>query len=150
MLIWLTKRLRFRAAIASAALYAVCVLAPPVGLAFANGAAAAHCLTDDHHAAAHKHATGDAHPHAGAHVHGDGTIHKHADDGTPIPGGEDDAANHPGACCGLFCFAAMTGDLPHIVAQPVHFSSVLPALDDHLAGRGPDRINRPPITLPSL
>jgi hypothetical protein len=150
MLGWLTKRLRVRAAIALAALYAACVMAPPLALAFADGAAAAHCLTDDHHAATHRHSTPDAHQHGGVHRHADGAVHKHADDaGTSMNGGEDEPTSTTGSCCGLFCFAATTGDLPEI-GQPVHASSVLPALDEHLAGRGPERINRPPITLASL
>jgi hypothetical protein len=31
------------------------------------------------------------------------------------------------------------------LGNPEHFSFVGPALDDDVAGRGPDRINRPPI-----
>jgi hypothetical protein len=45
---------------------------------------------------------------------------------------------------------AATHNLDPAVGEPLAVSSVLPALDEHLAGRGPDRINRPPIPLLSL
>jgi hypothetical protein len=149
MLSRLTKRVRVRVAVALAALYAACVLAPPVALAFVDGAVAAHCLTDDHHGVGHKHAAADTHQRGATHVHADGTVHTHAGDVTTENSGGDESTSTTGACCGLFCFAAATGVVPEI-GQPVHASSVLPALDEHLAGCGPERINRPPITFASL
>jgi hypothetical protein len=148
MLIRLTKGWRLRAAIALAAVYAVCVLAPPMALAFADGAVAARCLTDDHLGAAHVHGQSDQH--GPVHAHGDGTVHKHAGDAAAATGDDSNQTQHAGSCCGLFCFAAVTGDPDFVVGQPVHASSLLPTLDEYLAGRGPDRINRPPITLLSL
>jgi hypothetical protein len=114
-----------------------------------DGAVAAHCLTDDHHGVGHKHAAADTQLHGATHVHADGTVHTHAGDGITENSGGDEPTSTAGSCCGLFCFAAATGVVPEI-GQPVHASSVLPALDEHLAGRGPERINRPPITLASL
>jgi hypothetical protein len=142
MLTRLTRRLRLRAAMALAVLYAVCAVAPSVAMALAGGAAAAHCLTDDHHGVArgqgHDHIQGEMHD------HGDGTAHDHAG----APPADDDRQQDPGgSCCGLFCFSAATGDVDAFVEGPVHASRVLPVLDLSRDGRGPDRINRPPISL---
>jgi hypothetical protein len=147
MLTWLTRRRRIRAAIASAAIYAACVVAPPIALAFADSAVAAHCLTEDNRGLADRHAQGDA-PGV-VHAHDDGTMHEHSNDAAP-GSDEGEQTKQAASCCGLFCFVAVTGDLNLGVGQPAHASSVLPVLDEHLDGRGPDRINRPPIPLPSL
>jgi hypothetical protein len=147
MLTWLTKRCRFRAAIACSAIYAICVVAPSMALAFADSAVAAHCLTEDSRSLAHMHAQGDA---GGvAHAHDDGTMHKHTADAAPALDDEGDQTKQAGSCCGFFCFVAVTGDLEVAVGQPLHVS-VLPVLSDHLDGRGPNRINRPPIPFLSL
>jgi hypothetical protein len=148
MLIWLTKRCRFGAAIALATIYAVCVVAPSVALAFADGAVAAHCLPDDNHGLAPVHALGDGR--GIVHTHDDGTVHEHANQTASAQDGEGEQTKPVGSCCGLFCFAAVTSDLDVAIGQPVHMSCVLPVLDEHLDGRGPDRINRPPIPLLSL
>ena len=129
-----------------AALYALCVVAPGLTIAVASGAAAAHCLTDDHQGLAHVHAQGPVQ--GKPHVHADGAAHEHADDAAPAKDG-DDPQIPAGACCGLFCFSAVTVD-PAMVERPVHASRVFAAPDDGLDGRGPDRINRPPISLLSL
>ncbi len=136
MLTWLTKRLRVRTAVVAAAVYALCVVAPHLAVAFTDGAVAAHCLTDDHHAAAK------------AHVHADGSVHKHSGgDGTQENSGDKAAKGEAGSCCGLFCFAAMPADLGDVIAQPIPVAAPLPTLQAGLSGRGPDRINRPPIAL---
>jgi hypothetical protein len=147
----LTRRLRFRAATALVALYAVCILAPHAAMALS--ALPGHCLTD---ATAHVHATGaPAHTHAGnAGHHHDGhhhaipahdaqAPHDHADAGTPHK--HDGKGQSSTNCCGVFCVSAM-GCEPQAVSAPAPVVSVsLPALDAALAGRGPGRINRPPI-----
>ena len=144
MLIRLTKGLRIRAGIVLATLYALCVIGPSLALAFTDGAAAAHCLTDDHHGVTrlHSHATAPAHVHS--HMHADGTAHQYADHGIPA---KDAPSTHGGSgtCCGLFCFAAVTGDFPVVVDGAVLDARVMAWLDDGLAGREPERINRPPI-----
>jgi hypothetical protein len=147
MLIWLTKRCRYRAAIALAAIYALCVVAPSMALAFTDGAVAAHCLSNDRHGLAHVHAHGNGG--GTVHTHDDGTVHEHTNDAVPASDGEDEQTKQAGSCCGLFCFVAVTRDLGVGVGQPLHVS-VLPVLDEHLDGRGPARINRPPIPLQSL
>lgn len=147
MLTWLTRKWRFRAAFALAALYSVCVIAP--SLALANSAAAAHCLTEDHHGLAHVHDQGKSHDHSAARANGDSAVDKHS--GASGSASEDEKqASHIGSCCGLFCFAAVTGDVVFVGAQSVVASRLPPALDESLAGRGPNRLNRPPIALQSL
>jgi len=145
---WLTKRFRCRAAIALTAAYALCVLAPPMALAFADGAVAAHCLIDHHDSVAHVHAQRGVHEHGLVHTHEDGKVHKHSNDSVPAKGDGSKQPNHAGSCCGLFCFAAMTSDGHVVIGQPVHASTLFLVLDEHLVGRDPDRINRPPIAPP--
>lgn len=127
-----------------AALYAVCVIAPPVALAFANGDVAAHCLTDDHLAGVHVDTVVAKHDHA-THQHADGKSAEHSE----TSGLRDDEkrAEHPGSCCGLFCFAAVTNDTIPAIGRLVVASSIIPATDKGLTGRGSDRLIRPPISL---
>jgi len=138
MFSWLTRRFRIRTAIALAAVYALCVLAPTAALAVMHGPAVVHCLTEQHGLAT-SHAHDD-----GMHVHGDGTTHHHGNGAAPAHSDRDGKA-HPADCCGLFCMAALAAEPAVTLANPQHFSLVGPALDDDVAGRGPDRINRPPI-----
>jgi hypothetical protein len=64
------KPARARATIMVAALYALCVLAPNVALAFANAKGALHCLTEPSNLS-HVHAAQKAETHA----HADGSSH---------------------------------------------------------------------------
>ena len=143
----LTKRFRLRAALGLAALYAFCVLAPHAALALGNNAA--HCLTDDH-TAAHVHKAPAA---TTAHTHADGSLHHHParaahDDAGNLPHKNSDAdgKSHSGNCCGLFCFSAITLDPGVTLPAPPAFATEAPGPDDALAGRGPDRLKRPPRT----
>jgi hypothetical protein len=149
----LTRRLRIRTALALVALYAVCILAPHAAMAFS--APPAHCLTDASlrahvhgaNAPAHTHAGGaghhrDGHDHA-APAHDAPAPHDHADAGAPH---KHDGKSHPSTnCCGVFCLSAI-GCEPQAISAPAPVVSVsTPALDEALVGRGPGRINRPPI-----
>jgi hypothetical protein len=139
MSVRLTTKYRIRAAIALALLYAFCVLAPSAALAFVDGPIAFHCLTEQHGFAG-------THDHGGPpHVPADGTTHHHHDGGGTPKHSDADGKSHPGNCCGLFCMTALAADAALTLASPVNFTFARPALDDHLTGRGPDRINRPPI-----
>jgi hypothetical protein len=136
MLTRLTRKLRWRAAVMIAVLYALCSVAPALALAFADGPTAAHCLTDEHH--------GVAKSAAHTHDHGDGASHSHSDDGaSPAEGAH-------GSCCGVFCVTALPSSTHLPLGQPVHGAMLTQVLQDHLAGRGPDRIDRPPIASLSL
>src|SRR3954462_78833 len=97
MLTMRNRTSRWRAAVALAALYALCVLAPHAALAFTH--AAAHCLTEPH---------GAAHVHApvkpARHVHADDTEHDHHGGAPDKP---SDGKSVSGNCCGLFCVSAL-------------------------------------------
>src|SRR6516162_6491615 len=129
----LTKTLRVKAAIVLAVLYALCVLAPAVAFAFSDNPAVAHCLTEGH-VGIHDH--GAKHEHGGVlHVHADGTAHHHHDDGKAAIA----------TCCGLFSVVAIPGEPVPSFGLDSLASVVLPVLGEVLRGRGPERINRPPI-----
>jgi hypothetical protein len=140
MLSWLITRVRSYGAITLVALYALCVIMPPVVSAFPRDSAPSHCPTDDHHAVLR-----DA---IHAHTLGDGAINKHADNS--MNGGDGKLKCHGGACCGLFCCAAITGDSGGTPVQAVHASLLFGALDERLDGREPKRIGRPPKPFWSL
>ena len=131
MLTSLTRRLRFKAALALAALYAFCVIAPHAALALTE--AATHCLT-----ASHVHQ-----PQSKVHVHADGVAHTHDDTGPQKPA--DAGKDHDGACCGLFCVTALTHEAAPTLSAPLAARLVGPGDQYELPGREPERINRPPI-----
>jgi hypothetical protein len=131
------KAYRSRAARLLVALYALCVLAPAGALAFGDAAYAAHCLTHEHHGAGHVHDPADV---AGqVHVHDDGTSHEHST--TDDPTGKAAAE-----CCGLFCLTALPAPMADLASLP-SFAGALAAAADDRAGRGPDILYRPPISL---
>src|SRR5215472_9004944 len=139
MLSVLTKTFRARAATVLAALYALCVLAPAVAFALSDDPAIAHCLTEGH-VGVHDH--GAKHDHGGnLPVHADGTAHQHA---APQPSGNDGKAAIA-TCCGLFSVVAIPGEPVPSLGLDSLASVVLPVLGEALTGRGPERINRPPI-----
>jgi hypothetical protein len=146
-MLWvLTKTFRLKAAIVLAALYALCILAPSIAFALSSNPSIAHCLIENHVAVAvhdhggkiHAHADGTAHRH-----HADGTAHRHHDDG-PSPkhsGDGGQAAN----CCGLFSVVAVAGEPAPVLSHASAASLLAPVAPEALSGRGPERINRPPI-----
>jgi len=136
MLRGLTRGLRFRAALALAALYAFCVIAPHA--AFALTHAVAHCLTEPH-GAAHVHQ-----PRAKVHVHADGVAHTHGN-AAPQQQSNADGKDHDGTCCGLFCVTALAHEPAPTLSAPLAARLIGPGQQYERAGRGPERINRPPI-----
>ena len=150
MLSALSKSFRVRAAIVIAALYALCSLAPAAAFAFSNNPTVSHCLIEGHvgvHNAGVAHEHGAAHDHGGTvHVHADGSAHQHHDDGrAPQHSGDDDKAL-VASCCGLFSVVAIADELSPSLELYSLASVVLPVVSDALSGRGPERINRPPIS----
>lgn len=145
MLAALTRTFRVKAAIVLAAVYALCALAPSAAFAFSGNPMVAHCLVEDH-VGVHSY-DGKVGVHAGdkAHVHADGTAHQHHHDGAaPQPSGNDDRAR-VATCCGLFSVVAIAGEPGLSLGLYSPASPVIPALGETLSGRGPERINRPPI-----
>jgi hypothetical protein len=138
-----------------AVLYAVCILAPAAAFAVAGGDQLAHCLSDSpgitsaphQTAATHAHADGSVHQHhaTSAHVHADGSTHEHAGDHASSTAPDSGGASQGSSCCGLFSVAGIFGDPAFAFGVFSAASLSAPALQDVLSGRGPDRINRPPI-----
>ena len=142
-------------------LYALCVIMPSASIAFGAGRHAAHCFTDEQLGLTHHHEPDAGHGHIGASIEPHGHIraqvqaHVHADHGAP----RHDANHHPAPatgdegqppCCGLFGLTAMAVDPDLDLGAPTRHSSILPISPQELNGRGPDRINRPPIALLTL
>jgi hypothetical protein len=139
----LTKTLRVKAAIVLAVLYVLCILAPAIAFALSDNPAVAHCLTEGH-VGVHDH--GNKHDAGGKlHVHADGTAHQHHDDGAAPQPSRDDGKAAIATCCGLFSVVAIPGEPVPSFRFDSLASVVLPDLGEALSGRGPERINRPPI-----
>lgn len=138
----LTRKFRLRAALVIAVFYALCSVTPALAIALADkSAAAAHCLTSDHR--------GDAKPLLGLHDHGGGAFHSHAGDEASAAD-SDEPESPPGKCCGLFCTTALPAAYHMPPGGPIHDSTPFSSVQEDLTGRGPDRINRPPILSLSL
>jgi hypothetical protein len=143
MLAAASKTFRVNAAIVLAALYALCILASSAAFAFSNNPAVARCLTEDHIGV---HVQVSTHDQGGkAHVHADGAAHEHHDDGAAPPSSGDDGKAAVAACCGLFSVVAISDGPGLSLALYSPASIIAPALGEALSGRGPNRINRPPI-----
>jgi hypothetical protein len=134
------RRMRWRAAIGLAALYAFCVLLPSMALAATQ--VAAHCLTGSN-GASHVHRTAEKAP--SGHSHASDAQHDHGHDGAPHPHEKTDDKAASGNCCGLFCVSAITHDGAFAPAVVFAAAKDSPAPAGALIGREPDRITRPPI-----
>jgi hypothetical protein len=131
----LTKAFRVKAAIVLAALYMLCILAPSAAFAFSASPGVAHCLTEGHVG---------VYDHAKVHVHADGAAHQHEHDGFAPPSSGDEKSR-VASCCSLFSVVAIPGEPGLSLGLHNPASIVLPVPADRLSGRGPERINRPPI-----
>lgn len=133
----LIKTMRTKAAIALVVLYAFTVIAPHAAMAFGNPQGAAHCLTL---------ASANVHDHGQTkHKHADGVEHTHA---VPQANDQKNSSDEKGpaaACCGLFSCSAMLTETRDLTPGLVAVSSVAVPTLDSIEGRGPARINRPPI-----
>jgi hypothetical protein len=72
--------------------------------------------------------------------------HHHSEGGTSQNQTNQDGKGHAANCCGLFSVVAISGE-PGIALSVRALTSVpFAVLREAVSGRGPDRINRPPIT----
>jgi hypothetical protein len=138
-------------AITFAIAYLLCVLAPPVALAFVGGSSAFHCLTTQHQrGAAHVHdvkafpVVAHAHGADAGHEHTSG--HRHDSEQAPIQSDADDRAVIVN-CCGLFCVSSMPAGVAPDIVPMARVLPVQASVDRGVAGCGPDSIYRPPIVL---
>jgi hypothetical protein len=121
--------LGFRVAMVIAIFAALCFVAPPAVMASGYGGNIVHCLTH-----------GDAVDHG---VHG-GAGHKDHGGGTQLPG------DHGTNCCGLFFLSALPPSSGPVLDGLLLPIVLLAPAEPHLSGRGPERLDRPPISLPSV
>ncbi len=134
------KGIRVRAAIALAAFYALCVLAPSAAFALGDGHNIPHCLADDDGFAIHLHEN-EAHIHAAGAAH-----HQHANAGHTQKQTHHDDADHLGACCGLFGVAAIIVEPASLPARTDLATALLATTQDAMSGRQPGPLDRPPIS----
>jgi len=155
MLSRLTRTKRTTAGRLLALVYLFCVLAPAMSFAFADGARAAPCLTED------EHGMGIVHEHVGAvaqHVH-DGHSHDHgssavasaSDDGqTPAATKGSSPLDHHkssgGQCCGMVCVSALPATVTEFVAPSAPTSRCGSEIYRNVAGNSPPTLYRPPIS----
>jgi hypothetical protein len=134
MLSVVNRRMRLKAAVVLAVLYALTVLAPHAALAFSGPGGYVHCLTQEK--SAHDHSAMSDHKHA------DGSVHSHAGNAVPDSG---DSEGPAASCCGLFSALALTSEPRIVLAAPPVASRILPFPSNGVDGQGPGRIIRPPI-----
>jgi hypothetical protein len=131
MLTAFRRGIRFRIAIATAALAVFAFVAPPIAVAFAPNPGTIYCLTHDDHLMGlphHDHAVVD---------HGAGNL-----DQTKSSHEEGEHKHH---CCGLFCVTALTPEVRGVPAPPLMQPERLSVVDLGIHSRVPEPHFRPPI-----
>jgi hypothetical protein len=160
LMLWvLVSRFGRRVAAAAALGYLASILMPAVALALSDGAVSAYCFEEitEQVAALQPHTQpAQANVQAHVHVHADGTVHYHAghadhhqlaaqkgsEPGKPQAPPEH---SHDVNCCGAYGFTAVLPGLSVPVQEPRALLGQSPIISDWRAGRGPARIDRPPI-----
>jgi hypothetical protein len=138
MFVRLIRSRRLMAGWIAAAIYLLCVVAPPVALALGSGPAP--CLAEDMlPVVMHTDADGRAHDHGSMHAH-----HHLADEGAPS-GHHHDGKGRPGPCCVMLCAVGIPSDLPTVAEPRQPVSLLLAAADRAMTGRTPALLYRPPI-----
>ena len=134
--------------------YLFCVLAPAMSFAFADGARAAPCLTEN------EHGMGIVHEHGSVakHVHENGRTHDHSSPAAALDSGQAAAAtaaseslpldhhkSSGGQCCGMVCVNALPAAVAEFV-RPIAPRSICLFTDYRaVADNGPPQLYRPPI-----
>jgi hypothetical protein len=130
MLTALRTGVSFRLAILLTAFASLCFVAPPAVLAFGHGNATADCM-------AHADMVGHGKTTAAS-----GLKHHQGKHSSP-------AGDHQPSCCGLFCMSAIVIDGGAIEPTAV-VSTTFAILAVNLFSRGPERLDRPPISSSSV
>lgn len=159
MLMRVTRPMRLIAGKLLSAIYLLCVLAPTLSFAFADGARAAPCLTENEHGMGIVHV--HEHPARGVqHVHDDGRAHDRSviatgsehHDGSASAGSEpaSSAGDHHkaagGQCCGMACVSALPATITEIVQPAVPPSRCVSKNYLDVADNTPHQLYRPPNT----
>jgi hypothetical protein len=133
MLIGISKAIRLRFALALVAMYAVCVLAPSVAVAF-NGAP---CLNETAGMMQlHTHADAASHDHAAPHHHEDGSDHQ-----------KNSHKAGEGNCCGAMFFSAIAPSFELSLVPAVLNASIVAGIVESFDGLAPYKLIRPPKSL---
>lgn len=135
MLSFLTRKMRLKAAVFLAALYALTALAPHMALAVAGPGGYVHCLANEKRP--HDHSAVSDHKHA------DDSAHSHSSNESLPDSKESQGPVAP--CCGLFSVTALTSEPRVVLPAPAVASRILPFPSEGVDGQQPGRIIRPPI-----
>jgi hypothetical protein len=136
MFVRLIRSRRLIAGWIAAAIYLLCVVAPPVALALGSGPAP--CLAEDMLPAV-MHTDSHAHDHGSMHAH-----HHLADEGAPS-GHHHDGKGLPGPCCVVLCAVGIATNLPTVAAPLQPTTLRLAEAERVMTGRTPPLLYRPPI-----
>ena len=158
MLSRLTRTGRTTAGRLLALAYLFCVLAPAMSFAFADGARAAPCLTENEHGRGimrvHEHGV------AAQHVHEDARAHDHSSPAVASAPGDLAAAaadsdslpldhhkSSGGQCCGMACMSALPVTVTEVVRPAAPRSICLSTDYRTAADNAPPQLYRPPNRL---
>ena len=156
MLSRLTRTRRTTAGRLLALTYVFGVLASAMSFAFADGARAAPCPTENEHGIGIVH----VHEHGAVaqHVHEDGRSHDHSS--LAVASAPDDVAaaavdpdslpldhhkSSGGECCGMACVSALPATMTEVVRPTAPRSICLPTEYRAVADNAPPQLYRPPI-----
>jgi len=126
----------FRAGITIAVLAVFALIAPPAASAFGHGKNALHCLTYQHNGIAK----------AGDHSHAAHQNKSGADSAKHSP----DKGDHNPTCCALFLVTALAPNAEALLPLPWPGRTLPNPSEIRCSGRGPDQLDRPPISLLSI
>lgn len=135
MLSVVNRRMRLKAALFLAVLYALTVLTPQIALAISGPGGYVHCLTQKK--SVHDHSIAPDHEPADASVH--------SDTGKAAVPDSEESQGPAASCCGLFSAMALTSEPRVNLPAPPIASRIVPFPSNGVDGQGPGRIVRPPI-----
>ena len=157
MLSRLTRTRRLMAGRVLALAYLCCVLAPAMSFAFADGARAAPCLTQDEHGMGivhvHEHGVVAQHVPKDGHSHDPSSlaIASASEDGQTAVATDPDSSSldhhksSGGQCCGMVCVNALPATMTEVVRPTTPRSLCLSTDYRAVADNTPSQRYRPPI-----
>ena len=132
----LTRTKRYRAGLAVALAYLLCVLGPGLAYAIGGNQIAAPCFDDDHMMPV-------IHMHHDGHHHGS---HHHEANETPNHQSHDHGGKDSlGPCCAMICLSGLPASVVKDLTPSRPISICPPEAFQSVSGQGPGRHYRPPI-----